>query len=230
MMTSELPDVSVSSSINTSTTTSGEGVAATGQQATAMIGRVSVLLALNVFNLVGNGFTLATIRLTPRLWTKTNFVLASMLVANVFTAVMILWYSSLMLVVYVFGNPCRYSVEVTALTPFIKVTVYASCYHLIVISVERYIAVVYPLHYESKFSDRRMKMAISAAWAAGIVVAMTFGFWLIDDDRRRCVLIPAQVCCGVGYLQSCRCVTIPDQVCHGVPAAAQVFSYLPTTN
>ena len=193
MMTSELPDVSVSS-INTTTATSGVGGAAAGQQATAMIGRVSVILALNVFNLVGNGFTLATIRLTPRLWTKTNFVLASMLVANVSTAVLILWYASFMLEVYVFSNPCRYSVAVTALTPLMKVTGYASCYHLIVISVERYIAIVYPLHYESKFSDRRMKMAISAAWAAGIVVAMTFAFWLIDADRRRCVLIPAQVC------------------------------------
>ena len=79
-------------------------------------------------------------------------------------------------------------------------TVFVSAYHLIIISVERYVAIVYPLHYETKFTDRRMKVAIAGAWAAGITVGMTFALWLINADNRRCVLIPtiflipAQVC------------------------------------
>jgi len=73
-------------------------------------------------------------------------------------------------------------------------TVMVSVYHLVVISVERYIAIVYPLHYETKFTDRRMKMAIAGAWAAGIIVGMTFALWLINADHRKCVLIPTHLC------------------------------------
>ena len=73
-------------------------------------------------------------------------------------------------------------------------TVMVSAYHLVVISVERYIAIVYPLHYETKFTDRCMKMAIAGAWAAGIIVGMTFALWLINADQRKCVLIPTHLC------------------------------------
>ena len=108
--------------------------------------RVVILLIMAVFNLGGNGFTLITIRLTPRLWTKTNFILASMLVSDIMTGFFMFWYTPLLLVVYVFNNPCQYNVVITATTPLLKMNGLVSAYHLILISVERYIAIVYPLH------------------------------------------------------------------------------------
>jgi len=123
VMTSESPDVNVSNSINVTSVTTGKTAGIAGQPAMAVILRAVIMLILNVSNVCGNGFTLVTIRLTPRLWTKTNFILASMLVSALVSAVLMLWYTSFILAVYVFNNPCRYSVIITALTPFMKMTV-----------------------------------------------------------------------------------------------------------
>jgi len=123
VMTSESPDVNVSNIINVTSVTTGKTAGTAGQPAMAVILRAAILLTLNVSNVCGNGFTLVTIRLTPRLWTKTNFILASMLVADVITAVLMLWYTGFILAVYVFSNPCRHSVLITALTPLMKMTV-----------------------------------------------------------------------------------------------------------
>jgi len=56
-----------------------------------VIGRAILLAVLAVLNMGGNGFTLITIRLTPRLWTKTNYILASMLVSDTTTSVLMSW-------------------------------------------------------------------------------------------------------------------------------------------
>ena len=71
-----------------------------------------------------------------------------------------------------------------------KATPLVSIFHLIVISIERYIAIVYPLHYETKFTDRTMNLAIAAAWVAGVLLGMTFALWLINADLQKCDLIP----------------------------------------
>ena len=175
--------------------------------------RVSILLALNVFNLCGNGFTLITIRMTPRLWTKTNCILASMLAADVIIAILMFWYNPYILAVYVFNNPCRLNVVVTALTPLQKMVPFVSVFHLILISVERYIAVVYPLHYETKFTDRTLKWALFAVWITGIFVGMTYALWLINADLHKCTLIPAeyQLVDVIAYLSVC----ISLFVCYG---------------
>jgi len=89
-VTSEPSDVNISSSSNTtSTEPSTRGLTGHASAAHPVIVRVIILGVLAVFNVGGNGFTLVTIRLTPRLWTKTNFILASMLVADVLTGVLV---------------------------------------------------------------------------------------------------------------------------------------------
>ena len=54
--------------------------------------RMKFLLTMAVINLCGSGFTLTTIRRMSRLWTKTNFIFASMLVADCITGVFMFWY------------------------------------------------------------------------------------------------------------------------------------------
>jgi len=159
-----------------------------------------------VLNVGGNGFTLITIRLTPRLWTKTNFILASMLVSDIITGVFMFWYAPFLIVVYVFDNPCKFNVAATVVASLYKITAYVSVYHLILISVERYISIVYPLHYETKFTDRTVKWAVSACWVIGILMSMTFTLWLINADLRKCVLIPVQynlLSFVAGYIPVC---------------------------
>ena len=153
-----------------------------------VIMRVSMILILAVFNLGGNGFTLITIRLTPRLWTKTNFVLASMLVADLMSGVIMFVYAPFILVFFVFSNPCHYIVPIATLTTLLRIPGAVGVYHLVLISVERYIAIVYPLHYETMFTDRKLKWAIFAVWATGICIPTINWLWFINADFRTCDL------------------------------------------
>ena len=153
-----------------------------------IIMRVSIILILAVFNLGGNGFTLIAIRLTPRLWTKTNFVLASMLVADLITGIMAFVYAPFILVVFVFSNPCHYIMLTATLTTLLRIQGIVAIYHLILISVERFISIVYPLHYETKFTDRKLKWAIFTVWTTGTCITTINSRWLINADLRTCDL------------------------------------------
>jgi len=174
-VTSESLDLYASSSINMTTADTGTAsLMGRLSLVNPVIVRVSILFTMTVCNLGGNGFTLMTIRLTPRLWTKTNFILASMLVANIIFGVLTFYYISFMLIIYVFNNPCHYNVLVTANAPLFKIFTYVSIYHLILVSIERYVAIAHPLKYDTKFTDRTLKWAIAATWAAGIILGMTW--------------------------------------------------------
>ena len=102
---------------------------------------------------------------------------------------------------------------VAALTPLMKMAPLASDFHLILISVERYIAVVHPLHYETKFTNGTLKWALFAAWATGIFSGMTYALWLINADHRKCSFIPAayHLVDVLGYLPVC----ISLLICYG---------------
>ena len=120
-------DVNLSSSVNETTTETEIGsLAQHVSPANPIIVRVTILFILTAFNLSGNGFTLITIWLTPRLWTKTNFILASMLAADIITGVFVIWYLPFLLIVYVFNNPCRYNVAITVTSSLFKVPGYVS--------------------------------------------------------------------------------------------------------
>ena len=119
------------------------------------------------------------------------------------------WYLPFLVVVHVYSDPCHYNVAITATTPLFRLTSIVSVYHLILISIERYVAIVHPLKYEARFTDRTLKWSIAAAWLIGIPIVMTFWFWLIDADLSKCDLIPAEfylMDVFVGYLPVCGCM------------------------
>ena len=118
-VTSEQLDYNISSSVNTTTIETGiESLGGYMSPRNAAIMRAVIALVMAIFNLGGNGFTLITIRLTPRLWTKTNFILASMLVSDIMIGLNMFWYAPLVLVVYVFNNLCHYNVVIAATLRF----------------------------------------------------------------------------------------------------------------
>jgi len=185
--------VNISNIINATATKMSTGsLARRASAANPVIMRVTIFLIMAIINVGGNGFTVMTIRQTPRLWTKTNFILASMLVADILTGVFVFWYSPFIIITSVFNNPCHYNVAIAVVAAMTKIPGYVSICHLNLISVERYIAIVYPLQYEAKFTDRTLKWSISACWATGIFFAMVWLLWFINADLRKCDLIPAQ--------------------------------------
>jgi len=83
-----------------------------------------------------------------------------MLAADFVTGVFILCHAPYVLFAYVFNDACRYNVATTILTSLLVSPGYAGAFHLILICVERYVAIVYPLQYETNFlSALAMKLA-----------------------------------------------------------------------
>jgi len=190
-VTPESPDVNTSTGNNvTVAATNTESLADQASPTIQFLVMVDFPLALAVFSLCGNGFTLITIRMTPRLWTKTNFILASMLVSHFLTGVSMLWYNSYILSLNVFNDPCRSDMVITGLALLIKVTSYVGALHIILISVDRYVAIVHPLRYQTTFTDHTLKCAISAVWITGTFMGTTFALWLINADPSKCAVIP----------------------------------------
>ena len=119
-MSNEVVSASLHVNATTSATVTGS-LAGHASPANAAIIRATILSITAIFNLGGNGFTLITIRLTPRLWTKTNFILASMLVADVMTGVTMFWYIPFLLVVFVFNDLCHFNVAITLTMSLMKI-------------------------------------------------------------------------------------------------------------
>ena len=80
-------------------------------------------------------------------------------------------------------------------------------------TAERYIAIARPLQYETVFTDRTMKLALVAVWTIGIIPGMTYPFWLINADLRKCTIVPAQyeLIEPAIYVPLCACLII----CYG---------------
>ena len=214
VVTSESSDVNGSSSSSIDATTAETGIGSLAAQVSAanpVIMRVAMMLTLAIINLGGNGFTLITIQQTPRLWTKTNFILASMLVSDCITGVFMFWYTPFLLVVYVFSNPCNYTVAITVSQRLLMMPGFVSACHLILIPVERYIAIVYPLHYEIMFTDRTLKWSIFACWVSGILWAMMWLLGLINADLSKCD--PQSPTLDVVVVYTVVCITM--FICYG---------------
>ena len=192
-VTSESPDVNASSGFDVtvvaSNTKSLTGrVSPSAVSATVM---VAVLLILSLINLCGNGFTLIVIRLTRKLHTKNNVIMTSMLLSYFMASFSVICFNSYTLLAGVqYHGPCRFNLVITGFAIPVKIAAYVSALHTILVSVERYVAIVHPLRYETAFTDRTLKWAIFATWMTGTTLGMTYAFWLIDADLRKCALVP----------------------------------------
>jgi hypothetical protein len=133
-----------------------------------------ILFVISLVGFVGNGIALATIRLTPKLRTKTYALLASLTVSDLLVGLTLLWTIGYQLVVYVFSpNPCSYVMLAAALAWPARVPAAITMMHVALISVERYIAIVHPLRYEMRITDATIKVLIAFGWIfPGIPCAM----------------------------------------------------------
>jgi 7 transmembrane receptor (rhodopsin family) len=106
-----------------------------------------------------------TIRMTPKLHTKTYALLASLTMSDLLAGMTLLWIVGNELIVFVFNeNPCSYVVLVALLAWPSRVPVAITIMHIGLISVERYIAVVHPLRYNMWITDTTIKFMIAFGW------------------------------------------------------------------
>jgi len=158
----------------------------------ALIVKSAFLCLMMIVSIFGNGLVLAAIRTTPSLWTKTNTILASLTVSDFLAGLTMLYYVPSIIITSVVNNPCRYNVMQVVLTAFTILPPYTSSSNLIIVAIDRYVAIVYPLEYETRITDRVVTAMICASWLFGSACAMSFMFWLINADPDKCSLVPVK--------------------------------------
>jgi len=112
-----------------------------------LITRASVGFPFISVILISNVLTLYAVWITPRLRVKAYALTTSMTAANVLLAIA---FTDWLLYLTLGGVPCNTELYKTILRPVRRCFMYAPYVHVSVIAVERYIAVMYPLHYENR--------------------------------------------------------------------------------
>jgi hypothetical protein len=140
-----------------------------------VIVKSAFLTFFTVLGFIGNGITLATIRSTPKLRTKTYALLSSLTVSDLMTGLTSLWYVGFQLATYVFSeNLCSYILPVAVLSFPQRVPLGATVTHVGLISIERYIAIVHALHYERLMTDSTIKMMIAFGWILPVCLSSIY--------------------------------------------------------
>jgi hypothetical protein len=154
-----------------------------------VIVKCGILFVIGVFNLIGNSIVLAVFKRTPRLRTKAFTLLFSLTVADLVSGLDIFFYIPYQLVTYVFGSsPCDSVMMIAVLTGPVRYPMMLTVSHICFISVERFIAISFPLHYESWVTDTTMKIVISVIWILPGIMSATFFLFISRINWTTCAI------------------------------------------
>lgn len=123
---------------------------------------------------IGNTLILASLYRFSCLHTKTNAFVLNLAIADLFLAVFAMPFTLVSSIKYewIFGNPMCQIVGVLN-----SVFCEASIMTLTFVSLERFIAIVYPLKYEALITSKRVKFVIAFIWLqAALCASSTFVF------------------------------------------------------
>ncbi|XP_022108112.1 neuromedin-U receptor 2-like [Acanthaster planci] len=158
------------------------------------------LAAESVVGVLGNLLVCFVILRVKFLHNMTNYLLVNLAVADMLVCLQAFFYhlvahESCALLHYIpssFGGRELYCRLLTSrfLTWAFS---YASAYCLSLVTLERYVAIVYPLKYERKLTTVRMKSLIALAWAMSVSLSMPFLFTTEPIDE------PDQTCSTITY-------------------------------
>lgn len=154
-----------STSLITQTTGNGEGSHILTSMETTVMG--ALLLLVFLASLVANAFVFVVFCKRKSLSMSNRFV-ANLTVCNCLNTLLIMPFAfvSLLAKGWIFGS---FWCMCTGF--FMNVFVSASIFTLVVISIDRYFAVVTPLHYTMRLTSRRCMGMILVIWVAAVLVA-----------------------------------------------------------
>ena len=112
-----------------------------------LITRASVGFLFVSVIFIGNVLTLYAVWITPRLRVKAYALTTSMTATNVLLSIA---FTDYLLYLTLGGTTCNSEMYKTILRPIRRCFMYVAYLHVSVIAVDRYIAVMYPLHYENR--------------------------------------------------------------------------------
>ncbi len=150
-----------------------------------MANKKFLLLLMGLFALAGNLLTLVAFVKFKKLRTSRYMMIASLAVCDALIGAA--W--SVQSLAFIFGILCH---VYTVVNMSITVTFVASHLHVLLMAVDRFIALTAPFRHTELMSRRRILSLIAAAWAFGITYALSFLFWGWEK-RYSCIflLVPA---------------------------------------
>jgi hypothetical protein len=134
-----------------------------------------------VCNVGGNGLTLTAIRKSPQLRSKADIILSSLIVADLIVSIQFVFYA-----VFTTNSDGHYACSPGPIIgrAFSTTPTYVSMIHLVVIAVDRYVAIVYPYDYEDRLTDGVVRAMVAATWIVGSVLGCSNWLLLIVGRRR----------------------------------------------
>ena len=161
---------SSANSTNVTNVTSREGDTA---DVPSMAGAINVIIINTItcpFTVLLNVLVIKAVKSTPRLRTNSNILLACLAVTDALTGLLgqplfVLWKIFLL-----FGLSDSGTIEICFSTTAI-VIVTASYFHLMLVTLERLLAIKFTMQYPNFVTDEKMKRAVLAVW----ILAFTIG-------------------------------------------------------
>ncbi|XP_006815768.1 allatostatin-A receptor-like [Saccoglossus kowalevskii] len=143
-------------------------------------------LALGIIGTVGNGLVIVVVLSTPQMKTLTNYFIINLAVADLMTS-MLLICNRFLLKIGDFPVPGGVSGELYCRlyfsAQFFWFTINASSYNLVLVTMERYFAIVHPLSYDKYFSKRSTAVFIACTWCFVFVLQFfTVAFHGYDEE------------------------------------------------
>ncbi|XP_034240392.1 RYamide receptor-like, partial [Thrips palmi] len=141
-----------------------------------LAGDVAVTLMYTVVflvALVGNGLVMYCVMSSPRMRTATNYMLLNLAIGDMLMTLLCVpftFVSTLLLQFWPFGVELCHTVSFSQ-----AVSVLVSAYTLVVISVDRYLAVMRPLR--PRLTRREAQCSMAAVWVGALATALPIPYW-----------------------------------------------------
>ena len=147
------------------------------------------MMIILVIGISGNSFLIYVILKSPQLLQhKTNVLVCNLIATDLLSTITVcIFVAGYQLGIYVFSkNPCQFIPLVAASFPIFRVSVTAEKVCLIFITIDRYIAIVYPLEYETKFTDMLARRLVVVPWLIGLAASFAYAMYLLKVDFSSC--------------------------------------------
>ncbi|KAM4558426.1 trace amine-associated receptor 13c-like [Odontesthes bonariensis] len=128
-----------------------------------------ILSSISVLTAVLNLLVIISISHFRQLHTPTNLLLLSLAVSDFFVGLLMFFQIMLINGCWLLGDTACVMYQYLG---YIITT--ASVGTLVIISIDRYVAICYPLHYSAQITQKRVKMCVCVCWMSSVIVQSLF--------------------------------------------------------
>lgn len=166
---------------------------------------IIIAILLTTAILFGNGLTIVAVVRFHYLQTVTNKLLVSLAMSDIMAGLMLPLYAA------IFFAPWLSTLKWFCLFRLVLILLSqtASIVNLLVISVDRYISIMYPLRYPNIMTSRNIYIAIVITWTHASLLSTAYLYWNEWDNISHTAKCIFTVLSSSGFFYSCIIVQLP---------------------